>query len=229
MNIRRIAIAGAAGLALVAGGTAAGAAAFPNAPAVDRGCITGTNRIMEHVFTRPHPPACPPGSFATDWNQVGPQGPPGPSGVASMTQYSPGAAAPVTGSSWAFLGTPPSLTFTNSKTAAQVTATVDEASADGNEASGELGICYQASGGSVNNVSLVEPDFVAPEDSFFAQTVSGDVGNLPSGSYLVGLCAEAQSDMENGFATVTITLAQTASGVNYAGPRAAPAKPHGTQ
>lgn len=54
---------------------------------------------------------------------------------------------------------------------------------------------------------------------FFAQTVSGDVVNLSAGSYRVGLCADDQSNVVDGTAAVTITLAETASGVTDAGPR----------
>jgi hypothetical protein len=52
-----------------------------------------------------------------------------------------------------------------------------------------------------------EPAFVTVEDSYFAQSVSGAVGNLAAGTYYVGLCAEDQSDVANGVATVTITVA----------------------
>ena len=74
----RIALIGAgAALALVAGATAAGAAAFTSSGTVYNGCVEGTSRILEHVYTRANPPACPTGSFAASWNQVGQQGPPG--------------------------------------------------------------------------------------------------------------------------------------------------------
>jgi hypothetical protein len=158
--------------------------------------------------------ACPSGFTDVTWNQKG------QSGVVSMTQYQPSGASDVTGS-WGFLGTAPELKFTNSDTAAEVTASVDEASADGNEISDYIGVCDELVGSStVNNVTFVEPEFVADEDSFFAQSVSGDVGNLAAGTYYVGLCAEEQSDVDNGLASVTITLAQTTSGVNYDSPKA---------
>jgi hypothetical protein len=48
---------------------------------VYKGCVEGTSRIMEHVYTRANPPACPTGSFAATWNQVGQQEPPGPPGL----------------------------------------------------------------------------------------------------------------------------------------------------
>ncbi|HTU28052.1 MAG TPA: hypothetical protein VMF07_01635 [Solirubrobacteraceae bacterium] len=135
--------------------------------------------------------------------------------VVSMTQYAPGGAAAVTGSSFAFLGSPPKESFSNAKTAADVTATVDEASADGNGIDEAIGICYEPVGGStVTEVSEVVPEFVAAEDSYFAQTVSGVVGGLAKGTYYIGLCAVDQTDVNNGAASVTILLAQTTSGVS---------------
>jgi hypothetical protein len=142
-----------------------------------------------------------------------------------MTQYAPGGATAITGVAWGFLGAPPTETFADSHTAAQVIGTVDEASADGNKNFGEIGVCYEPVGGStVINVSLVVPEFQAPVGNFFAQTVSGAVGNLAPGQYLVGLCAREQFDVANGAAAVTILMAQTSSGVTHL---AAPATTHG--
>jgi hypothetical protein len=167
--------------------------------------------------------ACPTGYTDVTWNHAG------PSGVVSMTQYAPSGAS-LQAAGWGFLGTPPEETFTNAKTAAEVTATVDEASADGNTILSFIGVCYEPVGGStITNVSEVEPQFAAGADSFFAQTVSGDVGNLTPGNYDVGLCAEDQTDVLNGVASVTITMAQTATGVTYAGPRAGTAKSGASQ
>ena len=39
--------------------------------------------------------------------------------------------------------------------------------------------------------------------------------------YYVGLCAEDQGDVENGAASVTITMAETSGGVTYDGVKAA--------
>jgi Collagen triple helix repeat (20 copies) len=157
---------------------------------------------------------------------AGPTGPQGPSGVLSMTQYQPDGATPVTGSSFGFLGAPPEQFFADGGTAAEVTATVDEASADGNQIDEVIGICYQpADGSTVTNVSYVIPQFAAAASSFFTQSVSGDVGDLSEGAYYVGLCAEDQNDVRNGAASVTITMAETASGVTYDGVKAAPRRP----
>ncbi len=176
-------------------------------------------------------PAGPKGATGAT-GATGPQGPAGatgsqgPSGVLSMTQYEPDGGTPVTGSSFAFLGAPPEQFFADSGTAAEVTATVDEASADGNQIDEVLGICYQpADGSTVTDVSYVIPQFAAAAGSYFTQSVSGDVGNLSEGDYYVGLCAEDQNDVLNGAATVTITMAETASGVTYDGVKAAPKRP----
>jgi len=59
MNIRRTVITVAAALALAAGGTAAGAVAFASSGTTYQGCVVGTSRILEHVYTRANPPACP--------------------------------------------------------------------------------------------------------------------------------------------------------------------------
>jgi uncharacterized protein YaiE (UPF0345 family) len=134
-----------------------------------------------------------------------------------MTEYETYRPSAVAGG-WAFLGTPPEEDFTDSNTAAEVTATVDEASADGKPIFDFIGVCYEPVGGStVTNVSSVEPQFKAAADSFFAQTVSGDVGGVTPGEYYVGLCAEEQSDVLNGAASVTILMAETQSGVSYDG------------
>lgn len=167
--------------------------------------------------------ACPSGFTNVTWNKQG------QSGVVSMVQYQPDDVAAVTGS-WAFLGSPPEVTFTNTDTAAEVTASVDEASQDGNQILDIIGVCDELVGSStVNNVTYDEPQFAAAANSFFAQSVSGDVGNLAAGTYYVGLCAEDQTDVDNGVASVTITVAQTPSGVTYDSPRALAPKRGATQ
>lgn len=217
-RLRTALIGTGAALALVAGGTAAGAAAFASSGTVYKGCIEGTGRIMGHVYTRTNPPACPHGSFAATWNQAGQQG---PSGVVSMAQYAISGGSPAAAGNWQFLGTPPVENFTDAKTGAQVTGTIDLESTDGNKNSGDLGICYEPAGGStLTSVGFVIPEFATPAGSFFAQTVSGVVGNLTPGQYNVGLCAEAQStNTANGHGQVSILMAETASGVSSAGPR----------
>jgi hypothetical protein len=173
------------------------------------------------------------GNCPTDYSKVtvgaqGPKGAPGkqgPSGVVSMTQYDPDGATPITGGSYGFLGTPPEEDFTDADTAAEVTATVDTASHDGNTIDEIIGVCYEPVGGStITDVTYVIPQFTAAAESFFAQSVSGDVGDLTPGDYYVGLCAEDQTDVDNGAASVTITMAETSDGVSYDGVKAADTK-----
>jgi hypothetical protein len=219
IKLRRVVVI-ALSATVMAGIATAAAAVLPNTSPVSGGVINAcfeTNAASNGshaVLLQNTGHACPSGFSDLKWNQAG------TSEILSMTQYEPDGAPVVTGG-WGFLGTPPIEKFTNSDTAAEVTATVDEASADGNELFDMIGICYEPVGGSTaTNVSNVEPEFLAAEDSFFAQTVSGDVGDLTAGKYHVGLCAEDQTDVDNGEAAVTITMAQTTSGVTYDGPRA---------
>jgi hypothetical protein len=89
MNGRRIILTMAAALALVAGGTAAGAAIASgpvDSSGVVHGCYT-TNAIKgSHVFVlQDAGTSCPRGTTAVMWNQQGTQGPqgsPGPQGIA---------------------------------------------------------------------------------------------------------------------------------------------------
>jgi collagen triple helix repeat protein len=210
---------GAQGPAGPKGATGAQGPAGPTGPAGPKGATGATG---------PQGPAGAQGATGATGTQgpAGPAGPQGPSGVLSMTQYSPDGATPVTGDSFAFLGSPPEEAFADGGTAAEVTASVDEASADGNEIDEAIGICYElADGSTVINVSYVIPQFAAAAQSYFAQSVSGDVGDLSPGDYYVGLCASDQNDVLNGAATVTITMAETASGVTYDGVKAAPMRP----
>ena len=224
-RLRTVLIGTGAALALVAGSTAVYAAiASPiNSSGVINGCYypansAGSHRlVLQNVGT-----SCPSGTTAIKWNKKGPAGPQGPSGVASMAQYQIlGGSPAVTGAAWKFLGKPPAQDFTDSKTAAQVTGTIDLATTNGKKNSGFLGICYEPVGGSaLTPVGFVFPEFATRADSFFAQTVSGVVGNLKPGQYNVGLCATKQSaNTANGHGNVTILMAETASGVSSASPR----------
>jgi hypothetical protein len=89
MRVRRIAITGAAALALVAGGTAAGAtiASSPvSSSGVIDGCYTNAEVNGSHVFVLQNQgTACPKGTTAISWNQTGPQGPAGATGPAGTT------------------------------------------------------------------------------------------------------------------------------------------------
>jgi hypothetical protein len=90
MNGRRIILTMAAALALVAGGTTAGAAISPKGPVDSSGVVHGcytTNAIKgSHFFVLQNAgTSCPKGTTGIIWNQQGlrrPQGSPGPQGVA---------------------------------------------------------------------------------------------------------------------------------------------------
>jgi hypothetical protein len=83
MNTRRIAITGAAVVALVAGGTAAAAAvAGPiDSSGVIHGCYYPATTSASHkVVLQDTGTNCPSGTTAIKWNQTGPVGPQGPAG-----------------------------------------------------------------------------------------------------------------------------------------------------
>jgi hypothetical protein len=84
MHARRIIITGATALALVAGGTAAGAAIASgpvSSSGVIDGCYTNAEVNGSHVFVlQDQGTACPKGTTAISWNQTGPAGPAGATG-----------------------------------------------------------------------------------------------------------------------------------------------------
>jgi hypothetical protein len=84
MHARRMILTGAAALALVGGGTAAGAV-IASGPVDGNGVIYGcyTNQALNgsHVFIlQDAGTSCPKGTTAISWNEQGPAGPAGPSG-----------------------------------------------------------------------------------------------------------------------------------------------------
>lgn len=89
LTVRNTIVAAAVAVPLAVGGIGVAAAApaaphtaSPNVTAtVYKGCVTGTSRTMEHVYSRTSPPACPLGSFRATWNQTGPRGPQGIQGI----------------------------------------------------------------------------------------------------------------------------------------------------
>jgi hypothetical protein len=103
MNGRRIIFTMAAALALVAGGTAAGAAIASgpvDSSGIVHGCYT-TNAIKgSHFFVlQDAGTSCPRGTTAIMWNQQGPQGPQGPPGPQGP-QGVAGPQGPVRTSGW---------------------------------------------------------------------------------------------------------------------------------
>jgi hypothetical protein len=85
MKANRIILTGAVSLALVAGGTAAGAAIASgpvSSSGVIDGCYTNAEISGSHVFVlQDQGTACPKGTTALSWNQTGPAGPAGPMGA----------------------------------------------------------------------------------------------------------------------------------------------------
>jgi hypothetical protein len=79
MKVSRIVITGVGALALVAGGTAAGAAiAGPVSSGIIHGCYTTTGTNGSHTLVLQNAgTACPAGDTAIKWNEKGPAGPPG--------------------------------------------------------------------------------------------------------------------------------------------------------
>ena len=75
MRIVAVAV-GALGLLGAGFGTAEAVSAF--APGTIHGCITGTNRVLEHVYVNPNKGlTCPSGSSSVSWQQVNTAGPKG--------------------------------------------------------------------------------------------------------------------------------------------------------
>jgi hypothetical protein len=91
-HIGIIAAAGAAVALAASGGAYAFAAdAAPAAVSIPagtlHGCVSGSTRVMEHVYeSNKSWTVCPSGSFLVYWGVTGPKGAPGPSGVVSTTR-----------------------------------------------------------------------------------------------------------------------------------------------
>ena len=87
-----IAAAGAAvALAASGGGYALAADAAPAASSIPagtlHGCVSGSTRVMEHVYeSNTSGTVCPSGSFLVYWGVTGPKGAPGTSGIVSTTR-----------------------------------------------------------------------------------------------------------------------------------------------
>jgi hypothetical protein len=89
-HIGVIAVAAAAVALAASGGGYALAADAAAGPAVSipagtlHGCVSGSSRVMEHVFeSNTSGTTCPPGSFLVYWGVTGPKGAPGSSGIVS--------------------------------------------------------------------------------------------------------------------------------------------------
>ena len=91
-HIGVIAVAAVA-VALAASGGGYALAADAAAPAASipagtlHGCVSGSTRVLEHVFeSNTSGTTCPSGSFLVYWGVTGPKGAPGPSGVVSTAK-----------------------------------------------------------------------------------------------------------------------------------------------
>jgi hypothetical protein len=106
--------------------------------------------------------------------------------------------------------TPSTVTF-GKKTAVLVTATLDLASNNGSGVESFLGACYAPHGSaSLVAVQVVEPDFVAPSGSYFAQSITSVVKGLTPGTYDVGFCLYDQTaNASNGYFNVSTVTLQT--------------------
>lgn len=141
----------------------------------------------------------------------GPQGKPGPSGIIVASNLEVGHAS-LNAGSWAFVGKTAVESFSGPKMAAIVTGTIDYASSDGKKIKSELGVCYAPKGSptTITNVGFVGPEFEAPANSYFAQTVTGTVTGLATGEFEVGLCTQAESsNVLHGDTAATVILAET--------------------
>jgi hypothetical protein len=152
----------------------------------------------------------------------GKEGKEGVSGTVSMTQLFPEGETNTSGE-LQFLGKPALETFVDKNTAAQVTGQVDLASNNSAFIEVELAVCYQPqAGGAIKATAEIFPEFKEEAFNFYAQSVSGIVGNLTPGNYLVGICTGFESaNTLNGAATGSVILAQTRSGASIAVRRAA--------
>ena len=151
---------------------------------------------------------------------TGATGPAGPGSVVSMINIvgsqAGGGSCPINSGPPIWCGNPANVTFADSKTAAQVTGTLEYASSNGQQASSLLGVCYAPHGSStLTSVDDLVPQFTTGAFDTFAETVSGVVGNLAPGSYDVGLCTSFEtSNVLNSNFWGTVIVSQTQSGVS---------------
>jgi hypothetical protein len=78
MNRVRTAVAAIGAIGLLGAGFGTAEAVSTFAPGTIHGCITGTNRVLEHVYTNPSKGlTCPSGSSSVLWDQLNTAGPDG--------------------------------------------------------------------------------------------------------------------------------------------------------
>jgi len=164
------------------------------------------------VAGAPGAPGAPGGPGAT-----GSTGPEGPSGAVSAFILFPEGETNTT-STPLFQGKPAKVHFNGKSTAAVVTGEIDLASSDGEYLESELAVCYEAEGSKeVNIAAEIFPEFKEEKFNYYSQPVSGVVGNLAAGNYLVGICTlKETANTRHGAATGTVLVAETRAGVSFA-------------
>jgi len=105
----------------------------------------------------------------------------------------------------------PSTVVFSKKTAVLVNGSLDLASSNGAEVRADIGVCYAPHGSaSLVSVQFVEPDFVAPTNSYFAQATTGVVKGLTPGQWDVGFCVASEyANAKNGYFNVSTLTFQT--------------------
>lgn len=124
----------------------------------------------------------------------------------------------------AFLGGAVPVRIDDANTVVEVTASTDFASSDGNPILSVYGICSAppTDPSATTEWAEVAPQFQAPAHSYFAQTVSGVVGGLAPGNYVVGACTSDETpNVLHGGSAGTLTVVEGTSGYAHVGRRTA--------
>ena len=202
------AVAGLAGLTIGIAGVAV--ASIPDANGVIHGCYlkkTGALRVID--TTKRH---CTRDENRIRWNARGPQG---PSGVVAIMNFNPGETDINPLATPAFAGTPATVTVTNRRTTALVTGTLDFGSTDGTVLA-NLSVCYQHGSEDPVVAGRVQPDFTGDAGAYYAQSISGAVGNVGAGTYKVGICTDSESaNVLHGFGYGTVLVVQGPAPITY--------------
>jgi hypothetical protein len=184
--------------------------------------INSTSQINPKVLKRLRGPVGPPGKPGAtgregDAGRQGPAGTTGLQGPVSVTRvdfFEPVSREPNRSGEFKFLGQTVTDHFTGTKTAADLTASVDVGSSNGKQESLNLGICFMPAGGhEAVPVAIVTPEFTLPEETFLAQTVTGVVTGVTAGDYILGVCTDDESaNVLHGNASGSVLLAETTEG-----------------
>lgn len=202
------AVAALAGFTLGLGGMAV--ASIPDANGVIHACYLKKGGALRLIDRPSH--HCHQDENHIKWNVRGRQG---PSGVVAIANFDPGETDVNTSSTPAFAGTPATVTVTNRRTTALVTATLDLGSTNGTVLA-NLEVCYQGSGATVFTAGRVQPDFTGDAGAYYAQTISGAIGNLRAGTYKVGICTDSESaNVLHGFGYGTVLVVQGPAPITY--------------